>query len=155
MMNWLFAAERSHGTKTTCWLANCGLGHPKQRIFKLPSFVLDVPLSNFLTSKAFLYHVIARLQRAYYLTQLPETVWGRSKKFPGYNIAKLKRTLRLVNYPFTNFPTGEHRGRAARVQTSTRQYFCVYNCIFPVEFATVAEGGHWKWKVKFESRSLK
>ena len=143
-MNWLFAVERSHGTKTTCWWANCALGHPKLRFF-----VLDVPVSNFLTSNAFLYHVIALLQRAYYLTQLPETVGGRTKKFPGYNIAKLKLALWLVNYPFTNLPTGEHRGRAAHVQTSARQYFCDYNCIFPVEFATVAEDGHWKWKVKF------
>ena len=154
-MNWLFAAERSYGTKTTCWWANCALGHPKRRIFKLRSFVLGIPVSNFLPSKAFLYHMIALLQRAYYLTELPETVWGRWKKFPGYDKAKLKRALRLVNYPFTNFPTGEHRARAARVQTKTRQYFYDYNCIFPLEFATVAEGGHWKWKVTFESRSLK
>ena len=42
------------------------MGHVKQRKFKFDGFVKHVPVHHLLSSLAILYHVIAKLQRAYY-----------------------------------------------------------------------------------------
>ena len=44
--------------KTPRWRANCAVGHPKQRQFKLNCFVLDFRGASLLFSKVILYFVI-------------------------------------------------------------------------------------------------
>ena len=48
-----FAVSGHMVQKTSCWRANCALGHRKQRKFKLSCFVFDVRGATLVSSKVF------------------------------------------------------------------------------------------------------